>query len=146
MTPMRELSAPTLFAMGEWLRTHGRSIRMLQWVVVAVYLLLLILPATLPLPPDGARAFSNITVFAQWAFWGVWWPFVLLSMLVAGQSWCGIFCPEGTLTEAASKFGLGLAVPRWMKWAGWPFVAFAGTTVFGQLVSVYQYPKAALIV
>jgi polyferredoxin len=143
---MRELSAPTLFAMGEWLRTHGRSIRMLQWVVVAVYLLLLILPATLPLPPDGARAFSNITVFAQWAFWGVWWPFVLLSMLVAGRSWCGIFCPEGTLTEAASKFGLGLAVPRWMKWAGWPFVAFAGTTVFGQLVSVYQYPKAALIV
>jgi len=143
---MRELAAPTLFALGEWLRTHGRLIRLLQWAVVAVYLVLLIVPAALPLPPDGARAFSNITVFAQWAFWGVWWPFVLLSMLVAGRSWCGIFCPEGTLTEAASRFGLGRAVPRWMKWSGWPFVAFAGTTVFGQLVSVYQYPKAALIV
>ena len=146
MTPSREFPSPVLYAMGEWLRTHGRLIRSLQWVVVAVYLVLLILPATLPLPPEGARAFSNITVFAQWAFWGVWWPFVLLSMLVAGRSWCGIFCPEGTLTEAASKFGLGRAVPRWMKWAGWPFVAFAGTTIFGQLVSVYQYPKAALIV
>jgi polyferredoxin len=107
---------------------------------------LLLVPALLPLPPEDARAFSSITVFAQWAFWGVWWPFVLLSMVVAGRSWCGIFCPEGTLTEAASKFGLGRAVPRWMKWAGWPFVAFAGTTIFGQLVSVYQYPKAALLV
>jgi polyferredoxin len=146
MTRLREFTGPALHSLGEWLRTHGRVIRWLQWGVVAVYLVLLILPATLPLPPDDARAFSNITVFAQWAFWGVWWPFVLLSMLVAGRSWCGIFCPEGTLTEAASKFGLGRAVPRWMKWAGWPFVAFAGTTIFGQLVSVYQYPQAALVV
>ena len=53
---------------------------------------------------------------------------------------------KGRSRRAASRFGLGRAVPRWMKWAGWPFVAFAGTTVFGQLVSVYQYPKAALIV
>ncbi|MEO8345067.1 MAG: 4Fe-4S binding protein [Betaproteobacteria bacterium] len=134
------------FAAGEWLRAHGMAIRSLQWVVVAIYLVLLILPAALPLPPDDARALSNITVFAQWAFWGVWWPFVLLSMLVAGRTWCGIFCPEGTLTEAASKFGLALAVPRWLKWAGWPFVAFTATTIFGQLVSVYQYPKAALLV
>ena len=57
-----------------------------------------------------------------------------------------MFCPEGTLTEAASRFGLHRAVPRWLKWGGWPFVAFALTTVFGQLVSVYQYPKAALLV
>ena len=32
------------------------------------------------------------------------------------------------------------------EWAGWPFVAFALTTVFGQLVSVYQYPQAVLLV
>ena len=42
------------------------------------------------------------------------------------------------VTEAASRHGLGRAVPRWMKWGGWPFVAFALTTVFGQLVSVYS--------
>lgn len=144
--PRRNGFGPALQGAGEWLRTHGPVIRAVQWAVVAVYLVLLIVPALLPLPPDDARAFSSITVFAQWAFWGVWWPFVLLSMLVAGRSWCGIFCPEGTLTEAASKFGLGRAVPRWMKWGGWPFVAFAGTTLFGQLVSVYQYPQAALLV
>ena len=67
-------------------------------------------------------------------------------MFVVGRAWCGLFCPEGTLTEAASRRGLGLAVPRWLKWGGWPFVAFALTTVFGQLVSVYQYPAATLLV
>ncbi len=140
------LTRGPLFTTGEWLRTHGSAIRSLQWLVVVVYVVLLTVPATLPLPPDDARALSNFTVFAQWAFWGVWWPFVLLSMLVAGRTWCGIFCPEGTLTEAASKLGAGRAVPRWMKWPGWPFAAFCGTTIFGQLVSVYQYPQAAALV
>jgi polyferredoxin len=128
------------------LRQHGGAIRIIQWLVVACYGFLIITPALMPLPGNDARALNNLTVFAQWAFWGVWWPFVIVSMFVVGRTWCGVFCPEGTLTEAASRWGLHRAVPRWLKWGGWPFVAFALTTVFGQLVSVYQYPHAALLV
>lgn len=135
-----------LAAYGQWLKRNTAIIQGVQWVVVACYAFLIIVPAFLPLPGDDAHALNNLTVFAQWAFWGVWWPFVILSMFLVGRTWCGVFCPEGTLTEAASKFGLHRPVPRWLKWGGWPFTAFALTTVFGQLVSVYQYAQAALIV
>ncbi len=131
---------------GDWLAQHQATIRRLQWAVVAVYALLLVVPALLPLPASDAHALDNLTIFAQWAFWGFWWPFVILSMFVMGRTWCGVFCPEGTLTEVASHYGLHRGVPRWIRWGGWPFVAFAMTTVFGQLVSVYQYPKAAALV
>ena len=135
-----------LAAIGEWLRVHAGVIRFVQWLIVAGYAVLVIVPAFLPLPPDDAHWYNNLTILAQWLFWGIWWPFVILSMLLFGRAWCGLFCPEGTLTEAASGIGLGRAVPRWLKWRGWPFVAFALTTVFGQLVSVYQYAAATLLV
>lgn len=137
---------PMLARVGTALRMHAPLIKRVQWLVVAVYVFLITVPAFLPLPPDDARAFDHLAVFAQWAFWGLWWPLVLLSMFVAGRAWCGLFCPEGTLTEAASRVGRGLPVPRWIRWGGWPFVAFALTTIYGQLVSVYQYAPAALLV
>ncbi len=139
-------AAMRLAAFGEWLRGHPRTIQHIQWSVVVAYVFLVVVPAFLPLPPEDAHWYNNLVVTAQWMFWGIWWPFVILSMFVFGRAWCGLFCPEGTLTEAASRHGLGRAVPRWMKWGGWPFVAFALTTVFGQLVSVYQYPAATLLV
>ena len=140
------LGARLLAAAGEWLRRHARVVGAVQWAIVAAYAFFVVVPAFLPLPADDARWYNSLAVLSQWLFWGVWWPFVILSMLVVGRAWCGLFCPEGTLTEAASRHGLGLAVPRWLKWGGWPFVAFALTTVFGQLVSVYQYPAATMLV
>lgn len=139
---------PTTFLarVGEAMRRHRRLIIGLQWVIVVVYIALLLIPVLLPLPDETAHIWNNFVVLAQWLFWGIWWPFVLLSMLLLGRMWCGVLCPEGTLTEWASKHGLNRAIPRWLRWGGWPFVGFAGTTLFGQMVSVYQYPLAAMLV
>ena len=135
-----------LARLGDWLGRHAGAIRALQWVVVGVYLVLVTVPAFLPLPERTAHLWSDLTLAAQFAFWGIWWPFVLVSMVLVGRAWCGLLCPEGTLTEVASRWSLGRAVPRWLSWGGWPFVAFAGTTVYGQMVSVYGYPKPVLVI
>ncbi len=131
---------------GDRLRARAGLIRGLQWAVVAVYVVLVAVPAFLPLPGNSAHLWNDLTVAAQFAFWGIWWPFVLVSMVIVGRAWCGMLCPEGTLTEFASRWSLGRAVPRWITWGGWPFLAFAGTTVYGQMISVYGYPKPVLAV
>jgi polyferredoxin len=139
--------APRLLpALGEAMQRHRRAILAIQWTVVVFYLTLVALPAFRELPPESAHLWNNLTRFAQFMFWGIWWPFVMVSMMLMGRVWCGVFCPEGTLTEYVSRHGLGRAIPKWMRWGGWPFVAFASTTIFGQLVSVYEYPKAVLLI
>ena len=131
---------------GYWLRDHRKVILGIQWFIVLFYAALIIIPCFYPVPDNDARILNNLTVFAQFCFWGIWWPFVLLSMIFLGRFWCGVMCPEGALTEWASNNGLGRPIPKWMRWGGWPFTAFALTTIYGQLVSVYQYPWAVLLV
>lgn len=142
--PPRPVSS--LAAAGHFLARHSRPIQAVQWAMVVVYLVLVTLPAFLPVPDDSKHIWDDLVLFAQFAFWGVWWPFVMVSMLLMGRAWCGLFCPEGTMTEWASRHGLGLAIPAWLRWKGWPFVAFVCTTVYGQLITVYEYPKAALLI
>ncbi|MFO1264748.1 MAG: 4Fe-4S binding protein [Rhodoferax sp.] len=132
--------------LGLAMRRHRGAIQAIQWTVVGLYLALLIIPAFMPVPPQDASILTNLRLFAQFLFWGVWWPGVMVSTLLLGRVWCGVFCPEGTLTEFASRHGLGRPIARWLRWGGWPFVAFVCTTVYGQLVSVYEYPQAALLV
>ncbi|MFL6656038.1 MAG: 4Fe-4S binding protein [Sulfurifustis sp.] len=139
-------SARWLRAFGEAMQRHRRVILCVQWTVVAIYLGLVTVPAFLPLPPQDAHLYDNLTLAAQFVFWGIWWPFVMLSMMLMGRVWCGVFCPEGAITEYVSRHGLGRRIPKWLRWGGWPFVAFVTTTVYGQLVSVYEYPKATLLV
>jgi len=131
---------------GDWLKHHQPQIQKLQWAIVGIYVLLVALPAFLPLPDRLGHIWTNLTLLAQFCFWGIWWPFVLLSMVLVGRAWCGLLCPEGALSERVSRHSRGLSVPRWMTWKGWPFVAFACTTIYGQMVSVYQYPKPAFLI
>ena len=131
---------------GHFLRRHRGPIIAMQWLVVLMYAGLVIIPAFMPLPPEGAHIWDNLRLFAQFCFWGLWWPGVMIATVTLGRAWCGLFCPEGFISEWVSQFGRGKAVPGWLKWAGWPFVAFVCTTVYGQLVSVYEYPQAALLV
>jgi hypothetical protein len=133
-------------AVGDVLLRHRGAIARLQWALVAVYAVLIIVPVLLPLPARADHVWNNMTLFAQFVFWGIWWPFVLISMVLVGRAWCGFMCPEGTLTEAASRHGLKRAIPRWVRWGGWPFVAFALTTIYGQMISVYQYPAPVLLI
>ncbi|MFO1332236.1 MAG: 4Fe-4S binding protein [Rubrivivax sp.] len=135
-----------LAAFGDALRRHRAAIAVLQWCVVLVYAVLVVVPAFLPLPESSASIVSNLRLAAQFAFWGLWWPFVIVSIMALGRVWCGLLCPEGALTEFASRHGLGRSIPRWMRWPGWPLAAFALTTIYGQLVSVYEYPDATLLV
>ncbi len=135
-----------LEALGHGLRRHRRAVAGVQWAVVALYALLVGVPAFMPMPPEQAHVWSNLRLGAQFIFWGVWWPFVILSVIGLGRMWCGLLCPEGMLTEWASRHGRGRAIPRWMRWPGWPFVGFVGTTVWGQLVSVYDHPRATLLI
>ena len=135
-----------LARIGMAMRRHQRFILGVQWLVVVFYFSLLIYPVFMPLPAEDAHIVDNLRLFAQFLFWGVWWPFVMLATMLLGRVWCGVFCPEGMLTELASRHGLGRSIPRWLRWSGWPFVAFVCTTVYGQLVSVYEYPQAALLV
>ena len=132
--------------LGNGMRRHAGVIRTLQWTVVLFYAVLLVVPALLPLPGSQARMLDNLTLFAQFLFWGLWWPFVLLSIVLFGRLWCGVLCPEGSLSEWASQYGRGMGVPRWMRWGGWPTLAFCLTTLYGQLISVYDYAQAALLI
>ncbi|QBF26512.1 4Fe-4S binding protein [Pseudomonas tructae] len=132
--------------LGDGMRRHAGMIRLLQWTVVLCYALLLVLPALLPLPDSQARMLDNLTLLAQFLFWGIWWPFVLLSIVLFGRLWCGVLCPEGALSEWASQYGKGMGVPRWVRWGGWPTLAFCLTTLYGQLISVYDYAQAALLI
>src|SRR5690606_25059626 len=61
IAPAASRASVRLAAYGDWLRDHAGVVRAVQWIVVAAYLILLAVPAWLPLPGQDAHALDNFT-------------------------------------------------------------------------------------
>jgi len=90
-------------AIGDVLLRHRTAISRLQWALVAVYAVLIIVPVLLPLPARADHVWNNMTLFAQFVFWGIWWPFVLISMVMVGRVWCRFLCPVNGVFRVLAK-------------------------------------------
>lgn len=125
----------------EMLATYLRP--WLPWVHVAmavVFLALILGPALLPASPVAVQ----LAGMANWLIWGLWFPLVFLSVLVAGRSWCGVLCPMGAASQWMNRIGLKRPIPPWLRWEGTPIISFMLITVLGQTVGVRDYPGAIL--
>lgn len=126
------------------LKHHPKTISFIQWLFVVLYLCLLLVPVlSLPFVDEGD--YARITGFSRLMFWGTGWPLIILSMTFTGRIWCGLFCPDGTLTEFISRHGQKRSIPRWIRWKGWPCTVLAGTVLYGQLIGVYDNFPATLV-
>ena len=127
------------------MQSHQRTIMAVQWLVVAVYFILLLAPLALPATEQSAHITNDLSHFAQFLLWGICWPLIMLSMMFFGRIWCGVFCPDGTLTEFISRHGRKNSIPRWIRWPGWPLTMLVLTTIYGQLIGVYEFHLATLL-
>ncbi len=123
---------------------HRRLIGFIHIGMLIMFTALIFIPPLLPAPSEEATALNNFTVFARFLFWGLWFPLVLLSTVLFGRIWCGVFCPQGAVSEYASKFGLNKRPPSLIRWEGTPVLSFVFVTVLGQLVGVRDYPLPAV--
>ena len=112
----------------------------LHAAMAALFLVLIVGPVLLPAGPLA----GSLAGIANWLIWGLWFPLVFLSVLVAGRSWCGGLCPMGAASEWANRIGLKRPAPGWLRWEGTPIVSFLLSTVLGQTLGVRDYPGAVL--
>ncbi|MGE5503523.1 MAG: 4Fe-4S binding protein [Actinomycetota bacterium] len=136
-------TAPLAGRLEWWFVTNLKWLPLVHAVMFVVFCGLILVPAFLPEAPETAGPFDHLTPFANLALWGLWFPLLLVSVLVTGRSWCGILCPMGAASEAASRRGLRLSPPKWLTWPGTPVVSFVVVTVLGQTTGVRSHPEAA---
>ncbi len=118
---------------------HRRKLPYLHVAMFAAFLAAIVVPLFLPLPPEDATPLDNFTVAVNFAFWGLWFPLVFLSVIFTGRSWCGVLCPMGAASEWANRVGLQRPIPRWVRWEGTPIVSFLIITILGQTVGVRDH-------
>lgn len=128
-----------LQAFGDWLHRHQAGILRLQWGMACLYAVLLLGPF---LTWGGA---ALLTRWAEVVFWGVWWPGVILSVMLVGQFWCGLLCPDGALTEWSSRYGRGLKPAAWMRHGWLPVVLFSVLSVVTDASRAHDSPMGVLL-
>ena len=133
-----------LACFGTFLKRHPKTISLLQRLFVVLYLGLLLVPV-LSLHFVDERFYASVSGFSRLMFWGIGWPLIILSMMIFGRVWCGLFCPDGTLTEFISRHGQKRSIPRWIRWRGWPCTVLVSTVLYGQLIGVYDHFPATLV-
>ena len=131
--------------LGDVLRDNRQAIAVVQWAFVVLYLVLLIVPALVPADDANGGVLHSLGRFSEALFWGVWWPGVILSVMLIGQFWCGLLCPDGTLTEFASRHGRGGKIPGWLRWPALPLAAFAVITIFEYALQAHDTPRGTLL-
>lgn len=137
-------SSGWLARFGIAMKRHPKTISFIQCLFAILYLLLLLVPV-LTLNFADEHLYASVSDFSRLMFWGIGWPLIMLSMMVTGRIWCGLFCPDGTLTEFISRHGQKRSIPRWIRWKGWPCSVLVGTVLYGQLIGVYDNFPATLV-
>lgn len=112
--------------------------------MLIVFVTLIFIPPFLPHPAEDAAIWGNFTLLAKFLIWGVWFPLMLLSVILFGRLWCGLLCPQGALAEFAGKIGMNRPIPRWMRLGWMPIMSFIVVTTLGQFVGVRDYPLPAM--
>lgn len=56
--------------------------------------------------------------------WGLWWPWLLLSVVLGARSWCS-YCPLEALGGLAARWRRPQSPPRWLQRSG-PWLAMTG--------------------
>lgn len=144
--PARSLWNPHLLqTLGDAIKARQPLIRLVQWIMVAIYFSLLLLPVILP-QVQPASMFTSLARLAEALFWGIWWPSVILGTMLVGQVWCGLLCPDGTLNEFTSHHGKAWKIPAWQRWPALPLVAYFFLTFYSHLIDAHRQPRGTLLV
>ncbi|MGE5270040.1 MAG: 4Fe-4S binding protein [Thiohalocapsa sp.] len=125
---------------------HRRQVTYIHLAMFVLFAVLMVGPLLLPPPTAQSGIFDNLTRFANFAVWGLWFPLVFLSVVFAGRSWCGLLCPMGAASEWANRVGPRWAIPRWVQWSGTPIVSFILVTIWAQTVGARDHALAMTIV
>jgi len=131
--------------LGWVMRRYQEKIALIQWGMLGIYLFLLLAPLIFPTQQNAVFFWEDLQLFSVFVFWGVGWPLIMLSTLIFGRIWCGVFCPDGTLTEAISRYGQKRAIPRWIRWPGWPGLMLVFYSLFLFLSGATRHHQASLI-